>query len=77
MTVQSAEESVFLSPNFVCELVIHSNTSNEIHVRERYDDDSIQALNERKPLAETTLANDVALASNSWKKLVFIDFTFA
>ena len=46
-------------------------------MRERYDNDSIKALNKSKPLAKTTLANEVALASDGCKKLVSIDFTFA
>ena len=57
--------------------MVHSNASNEIHVRERYDYDSIKALDKSKPLAKTTRANEVALASNGRKELVSIDFTFA
>ena len=77
MSVQSAEEAIFLPPDFVRKLVVHSNASDEIHVRERYDNDSVQALDKGEPLAKTTLINQVALASDSRCELVSLNFAFA
>ena len=77
MSVQSAEEAIFLPPDFVCKLVVHSNASDEIHVRKRYDNDSVQALDKGEPLAKTTLINQVALASDSRCELVSLNFAFA
>ena len=77
MAVQSAKEAVFLPPDFVRKLVVHSNASDEIHVRERNDNDSVQALDKRETLAKTTLVDQVALASDSRCELVSLNFTFA
>ena len=77
MAVQSAKEAIFLTPDFVCKLVVHSNASDEIHVRKRYDNDSVQALDKGEPLAKTTLINQVALASDSRCELVSLNFAFA
>ena len=75
MTIKGCKETIFLPPHNVVFLLTHTNTVDEIQMRERNDHDVVVALQKAEPLTELALADEAALAANRTFKLVLLHMT--
>ena len=63
-TIKGCKETLFLPPHYVVFLLTHTNTVDEIQMRERNDHDVVVALQKAETLTELALADKAALATN-------------